>query len=180
MARMETRGNDAGKSSAIRTPEDPQTTATGRDAAKEAEEERRPPRFPRSRVSSAERERMLNDARDVDLPIALRGYDRAAVDRHLGRLNRLIAELEMSSSPESAVRRALDEVSEETRELLQRAHATAEEITSRSRAKADDRLQLGEREAQELRDAARHEAQEARESAQHEAQQVREDAARDA
>ena len=50
-------------------------------------------------------------------------------------MNRVIAELEISSSPEAAVRHALDEVSEETRELLQRAHQTAEEITARSRSR---------------------------------------------
>src|SRR5581483_5736015 len=128
-----------------------------RRVAAEAANERRPKRFPTSRVAPEERERLLRSARDVDFPIALRGYDRAAVDRHMEQLNRLIAELEMSASPESAVRHALDEVSEETRELLQRAHTTAEEITARSRAKADDRLQLAEREASELREAAQRE-----------------------
>ena len=83
-----------------------------------------------SRSSSAERDRLVQDARNIEFPVALRGYERAAVDRYVKDINRLITELEMSSSPESAVRRALEEVSEETRELLQRAHQTAEDITA--------------------------------------------------
>ena len=93
---------------------------------------------------------MREEVREVDFGIAMRGYDRAAVDRYVEQVNQLIAELEISSSPESAVRRALEEVSEETGGLLQRAHETAEEITARSRAKADDRLQLANMEAEEL------------------------------
>lgn len=132
-------------------------------------------RFPRSRVIGAtERDRMLKEARKVEFPIGLRGYDRAAVDRYVERVNRLLAELEMSSSPESAVRHALDEVSEETRDILQHAHQTADEITARSRSKADDRLQQAEREAQEMREAVQQEAKETREAAQHEAHELRE------
>jgi DivIVA domain-containing protein len=150
-------------------------------AADQSQEgERRVRRFPSSRISPAERDRMLKDARDIDFPSAMRGYDRAAVDRYVEQVNRIVAELEISASPESAVRHALDEVSEETRELLQRAHATAEEITAKSRAKADDRLQLAEREAAELREAAQSEAREVREAAQEEAQKLREQATHEA
>jgi cell division septum initiation protein DivIVA len=157
-------------------PGDDTETGVATPAHEEGEQEEHRPsrRFPSSRVSSAERERMLEAARDVDFPIAMRGYERTAVDRHVEQLNRLIAELEMSASPESAVRHALDEVSEETRDLLQRAHATAEDITARSRAKADDRLQLAEREGQETREAAQREAQQLREEATREAQSLRE------
>jgi DivIVA domain-containing protein len=144
-------------------------------AGAEQEDEARPARrFPSSRVSAADRVRMREGARDVAFPIALRGYDRDAVDRYVEQVNRLIAELEMSASPESAVRHALEEVSEEMRELLQRAHETADEITARSRAQADDRLQRAEREAQETRAEAEREAQGTREAAQREAQDLRE------
>jgi cell division septum initiation protein DivIVA len=179
MARAEMRDSGAGNGAASGAQGDgDEAVATGQVAAKK--DEHRPKRFPSSRVAPEERERLLRNARDVDFPIALRGYERTAVDRYVEQLNRLIAELEMSSSPESAVRHALDEVSEETRDLLQRAHATAEEITARSRAKADDRLQLAEREAQELREAARREAQELREAARSETEQLREEATREA
>jgi DivIVA domain-containing protein len=129
-------------------------------------------------VSAAERGRMRDDVRDVSFPLALRGYDRAAVDRYVEQVNRLIAELEISSSPESAVRHALEEVSEETRGLLERAQETADEITRRSRAKADDRLQRGEREAEEVREAASREAEETLERSRRESQALHEAAAR--
>ena len=132
-----------------------------------------------SRSSSAERDRLVQDARNIEFPIALRGYERAAVDRYVKDINRLITELEMSSSPESAVRRALEEVSEETRELLQRAHQTAEDITARSRRKADDRLGQAELEAERISEAAQLGADELRTQAQQEAQELRAVAQRD-
>ena len=84
----------------------------------------------------------------------MRGYDRDAVDDYVERVNRLIAELEISRSPESAVKHAVAQVSEETRGILERAHETAEDITARSRARADDRIQEAEREAAKIREAA--------------------------
>ena len=97
---------------------------------------------------------MVEEVRSVSFPTAMRGYDRDAVDAYVERVNRLIAELEISRSPESAVKHAVAQVSEETRGILERAHETAEEITARSRAKADDRIQLAEREAGEIKAAA--------------------------
>jgi DivIVA domain-containing protein len=49
----------------------------------------------------------------VDFPIALRGYDRVAVDAYVERTAQLVAELQSIRSPESAVRRALERVGEE-------------------------------------------------------------------
>jgi DivIVA domain-containing protein len=132
-----------------------------------------------SRSSSTERDRLVQEARNIEFPVALRGYERAAVDRYVKDVNRLITELEMSSSPESAVRRALEEVSEETRELLQRAHQTAEDITARSRRKADDRLREAELEAERLREAAQGDVDEVGALAQQEANELRETAARE-
>jgi DivIVA domain-containing protein len=143
----------------------------------ESPQVRRPPKL---RLSAAERARMHENLREVDFPFALRGYDRDAVDRYVKQVNRVIAELELSSSPESAVRHALEEVSEETSGLLQRAYETAEEITARSRSKADDRLQQAEREAQEVREEAEREVRQAREAAQTETGELREAAAREA
>ena len=88
--------------------------------------------------------------RDVDFPIGMRGYDRAAVDAYVTRVNRIIAELQVSRSPQSAIRHALDQVSEETRGILERAHEAADEIAARSRSQADDRVQAADREAQAL------------------------------
>jgi DivIVA domain-containing protein len=134
----------------------------------------RPTRRFAKRGNADERDKKLSDVRDVDFPIALRGYDRAAVDRYVQQVNTLIAELEISSSPESAVKHALEEVSEETRGILERAHETASGVTARSRAAADDRLQQAEREAAEAREAAARDAREARETARREAQELRE------
>jgi DivIVA domain-containing protein len=92
--------------------------------------------------------------RDVSFPIAMRGYDRAAVDAYVTRVNRIIAELQVTKSPQAAVRHALDELSEETKGILERAHEAADEITARSRAKADDRIQEAEREARARIDEA--------------------------
>jgi DivIVA domain-containing protein len=92
--------------------------------------------------------------RQPDFPIALRGYDRAAVDAYVQRVNRVIADLEVSRSPHSAIRHALDQVGEETRGILERAHDTADEITARSRKQASERLEQAEREAREAVDAA--------------------------
>src|SRR3954447_3980062 len=107
---------------------------------------------PRRRALSATLPRDVADEeivgiRDVSFPIVMRGYDRAAVDAYVTRVNRIIAELQVSRSPQSAIRHALDQVSEETRGILERAHETAEDIAARSRTQAADRLERAEGEA---------------------------------
>jgi DivIVA domain-containing protein len=89
----------------------------------------------------------IASVRDVSFPVVMRGYDRAAVDAYVTRVNRIIAELQVSRSPRSAIRHALDQVSEETRGILERAHETADGIAARSRSQAHDRLQRAESEA---------------------------------
>jgi DivIVA domain-containing protein len=184
MASSEMRDNDSNRAmEGVRPDTETEAAELGGASAKEDRPTRR---FSARRViAAAERAQMLEEARSIEFPTGLRGYERAAVDRYVERVNRIIAELERSSSPESAVSHALDEVSEETSDILQRAHQTADEITARSRAKADDRLQQAELEAEEMlgaaqqeakdtREAAHQEAQETREAAQHEAQELRE------
>lgn len=95
------------------------------------------------------REDELTKLRDPDFPVALRGYDRDAVDAYVERATRVIAELAASSSPQAAIKHALDQVGSETRGILERAHETADEITARSRAQAEDRLTRAEEEARE-------------------------------
>jgi DivIVA domain-containing protein len=201
MAQSEIRGDHSSIGNGGDTPEGAETgaakperetrTVTGhpeshvpreRDGSRAAAEEpdRPTPRFQSNRMSAAERDKTISDAREVRFPVGLRGYDRAAVDRYVREVNRLIAELEISSSPEMAVRHALDEVSEETREILQRAHQSAEELTARSRARADERLEQAEREAQEMRDTAQREAHELRETTEREAEEMRAQAASEA
>ena len=79
----------------------------------------------------------VDRVRDVHFPLALRGYDRTAVDAHLAEVAQLVAELEATQLRENVVQRALDEVGEQTSSVLQHAHDTAEEITARSRSQAE-------------------------------------------
>src|SRR2546421_8135421 len=158
----------------------PTSGGEGRQSERPTPKDGPVPRRPGRAIAAAERDRLLKDARNVDFPAGVRGYQRAAVDRYVERVNRLITELEMYSSPESAVRHALDEVSEETRDILQHAHHSAEEITIRSRARADERLQQAEREAQETLAAAGQQATETREAARRAAQETGEAVQREA
>jgi DivIVA domain-containing protein len=87
-------------------------------------------------------------------PIAMRGYDRAAVDAFVQEVADLVTDLEGRQSQESVIQRALDEVGVETAGILQRAHETADEIAARSRAQAEGRIQRAEREAELLRQDA--------------------------
>jgi DivIVA domain-containing protein len=90
--------------------------------------------------------------REVTFPVvAMRGYDRRAVDEFVEQMVELVSELEGRQSREAVVQRALDEVGEETAGILQRAHETADEIAARSRAQAEGRLQRAEREADIMR-----------------------------
>src|SRR5437763_1534791 len=127
MAGSGRRGNDS-EAAADRNPSFDAQAETGRVGGRQEEPDANTRRFPRSRVSRAERDRMVKEARAITFPVTVRGYERAAVDRYVQQVNRLIAELEISSSSESAVRHALAEVTEETREILQRAHETADEL----------------------------------------------------
>jgi DivIVA domain-containing protein len=86
--------------------------------------------------------------RDVSFPLAVRGYDRRAVDEFVEELRALVADLEAHQTREGVVQKALDELGEETAGILQRAHETADDIAARSRAQADGRLQRAEREAE--------------------------------
>jgi DivIVA domain-containing protein len=122
----------------------------------------------------------IAELRDAHFSAAMRGYDREAVDEYVSRVNRVIAELQITAAPEAAIRHALDEVTEETKGILERAHDTAEEITRRSRSQADDRVQRAEREAEELRETSEEESRKLRADAAHEARDVRESAAREA
>src|SRR3954447_8009975 len=102
-------------------------------------------------LSHREQEAMIDELREVTFPLAVRGYDPSAVDRYVETVTRVIAQRESSRSPETAVKAAVAQVSEETRGILERAHETAEEITARSRSLADDRLQEAEAEAARIR-----------------------------
>ena len=107
--------------------------------------EYRASRFSRSRA---------DDLVGRTFPVAMRGYDRAAVDAFVREVVQIITDLESRQSQESVVQRAIAEVGEETAGILQRAHETAEEIAARSRSQAEGRIQRAEREADMLREQA--------------------------
>ena len=89
--------------------------------------------------------------RDRSFPLAVRGYDRQAVESFLEEVAGLVSELEGRQSRETVVQRALDEVGVETAGILQRAHQAADEIAVRSRSQAEGRIQRAEREAEIVR-----------------------------
>ena len=104
--------------------------------------------------------RVPTEISDVSFPFSLRGYDREAVDAYVARVNRLIAELRVSGSPEAAVRHALEQVGEQTSGLLQRAGQTAEEITLGARREAEESTTRANAEAEEILARAKAEADE--------------------
>jgi hypothetical protein len=112
-----------------------------------------PPTKTLRRGSAAER------VRDPHFPLAVRGYDRRAVDEYVARLTQLVDELEGRQLRENVVQRALDQVGEETAGILRRAHETADELAARSRAQAEGRIQRAEREAEVVRGEAEKYAQ---------------------
>lgn len=95
------------------------------------------------------RKTAADKVRAKTFPIGLRGYDRVAVDAWRDEVAKLIEELEAQAPRDTAVKRALEEVGQETAAILQRAHEAAEELTSRSRSQAEGRLQRAESEAEE-------------------------------
>ncbi len=97
----------------------------------------------------------VGDVAESEFPTVLRGYDRFAVDAYVQRTNQLLAELQSRSTPQAAVRRALERVGEDVSGILQRAHETAEGITTQSRREAEDRLESARRESADLTAKAR-------------------------
>ena len=90
------------------------------------------------------------EIRNVSFPVSVRGYDRRAVDAYIHRVNRVIAELEVSRSPQAAVRHAVDRVAEQTNAILQQARESAEKITAAARGEAEEIMAGAKAEAAEL------------------------------
>ncbi len=92
--------------------------------------------------------RVPAELRDVSFPVSMRGYDRQTVDAYVERVNRVIAELEMSRSTQAAVKHALDRVGEQTSGILQRARRSAEEITADAQEEAEETTERARAEAE--------------------------------
>ncbi len=131
-------------------------------------ESERPPREPRQSRESKEgpdlaelRDYVPADIRDVSFPAAVRGYERSAVDAYVQRVNTVIAELEVSRSPQAAVKHALDRVGRQTSGILQQARETADEISASAWAEADRTTARAHEKAEEMNTRASAEAEEA-------------------
>src|SRR5215211_845827 len=109
---------------------------------------------PTTEVQSRFRRSATEQIANRDFPLAVRGYDRAAVDAFVQEVLEIVTDLEGRQTRETVVQRALNEIGEETAGILQRAHETADEIAARSRAQAEGRIQRAEREADMLRQQA--------------------------
>jgi DivIVA domain-containing protein len=90
------------------------------------------------------------ELRNVSFPVAVRGYDRRAVDIYVARVNRVIAELEATHSPEAAIRHALQRAEEQTRGAIQEATERAREITAVARQNADEIMARAKAEAADI------------------------------
>jgi DivIVA domain-containing protein len=93
---------------------------------------------------------MAEDILNARFPVAVRGYERGAVDAYRKRVSRVVAELRVSASPQAAVRHALDQAGQQVHGLLQSARETAEEITASARREADESAARAKAEAAEL------------------------------
>jgi len=90
------------------------------------------------------------DVLDVSFPVTVRGYDRRAVDAYIKRVNRVIAELKVRSSPPAAVRHALERAEDKVQGLLQAAREAAEQITVSAQQEAEENTARAKAEAATL------------------------------
>ena len=118
------------------------------------------------------RDPLPGEIRDPSFGSSVRGYDRHDVDAYVERVNRLIAELQVSGSPRAAVRHALDRVGAQTSSILQRARETAEEIIASAREEAEEAMRRAKAEAQDVVAAGEREAEERRSLARVQAEEI--------
>jgi DivIVA domain-containing protein len=90
------------------------------------------------------------DILDVSFPVAVRGYDRRAVDAYIKRVNRVIAELKVRSSPPAAVRHALEQAEAKAQGLLRAAREAGDEITTSAQRESEQNTANAKAEAAEL------------------------------
>jgi cell division septum initiation protein DivIVA len=85
-----------------------------------------------------------------EFPVALRGYDRVAVDAYVDGVRRVLRRLSPPSSRDEAIRHALEEVGEQTGRILQEAHDAASATRARAEEDADRRIADADRAAAEM------------------------------
>jgi DivIVA domain-containing protein len=121
---------------------------------------------------SQRRDKVPREIRDVSFPVAVRGYERRAVAAYVERVNRVIAELEVGSSPQAAVRHALNRVGEQTSGVLQRAREAAEEITATALAEAEEITSSARAEAEQSLEEVKLQSHQLRGRSKEEADQI--------
>jgi len=121
------------------------------DGESSNEKEKLSPAAPEQEQSFSElRHYVPADLLDVSFPVSVRGYDRRAVDAYIKRVNRVIAELKVRSSPPAAVRHALEQAGEKVQGLLQAAREAAEKIAASARLGAEESTARAKAEVAEL------------------------------
>jgi DivIVA domain-containing protein len=98
----------------------------------------------------SQRRRVPAEIRSIVFPVAVRGYDRLAVDAYVTRVNRVIAELEATQSPQSAVQHALERTEEQRSGILDQARETAEEIAEAAQSEAEEMIAKARAEAVDI------------------------------
>jgi len=109
-----------------------------------------PPAPPEEGGDSTERRGVPREIDDVSFPVSIRGYDRGAVDAYVSRVQHLVAELEVTRSPEAAVKHALEQVGEQTKGILGQAGETAEQITIAARQDAEESTARAKHDAEDV------------------------------
>jgi DivIVA domain-containing protein len=94
--------------------------------------------------------RVPPELRTAAFPVAVRGYDRGAVDAYVTRVNQLIAELEATRSPQSAVENALRRTEDERSDILKEAYALGGEATAAAGREARETIAGAKAEAVEI------------------------------
>jgi DivIVA domain-containing protein len=137
-----TTANDVGHTPPVAEDESPK--------AEESEPEGSPGPPEQQESFSELRHYVPADLLNVSFPMSVRGYDRHAVEAHLKRVNRVIAELKVRASPRAAVTHALEQTEQQVSGLLQRARETGEEITASARQEGEEITAVAKAEAAEL------------------------------
>lgn len=94
--------------------------------------------------------RVPAELRSAAFPVAVRGYDREAVDAYVTRVNRLIAELEETRSPRRAIENARRRAEDERSDILKEAYALGGEVTAQARSEANELITRAKAEAVEI------------------------------
>lgn len=125
------------------------------------------------------REHVPPEIRNPAFAVAVRGYDRGAVEDYVRRVNRVIAELEVGRTPQAAVRHALDRVGQQTIAILQEARDSADRLMAAAREEAEEGRSRAKEEAANLvvnasadADRAQAEAEQQLASAREQASQI--------